>query len=100
MTFEVKLLLYMEKVIVTSTSLINWEMTKTGQAAGLCGSYPLGYIITDLENQLSLFVCFGIRRLFDIATVGDDIFGTLKLSEWPVLCRPGCKECKIGRAHV
>ena len=68
-----------------TSGFINREMTKIGQAAGLCGSYPLGYIITDLENQLSLFVCFGMRRLFDIATVGGDIFGTLKLNEWPVL---------------
>ena len=39
------------------------EMTKTGQAAGLSGSHPLGYIITDLENRFVPFVCFGMRRL-------------------------------------
>ena len=57
-----------QKVIVAS-SLINWEMTKTGQATGLSGSHPLGYIITDLENQLSLrfvpFACFGMSTVAD-----------------------------------
>ena len=57
-----------KKVIVTS-GLINREMTKTGQATGLSGSHPLGYIITDLENQLSLrfvpFACFGISTVAD-----------------------------------
>ena len=68
-TFKVWLLLYVKKVIVTS-GLINREMTKTGQAAGLSGSHPLGYIITDLENQLSLrfvpyYVCFGMSTVAD-----------------------------------
>ena len=57
-----ELLLYVKKVIVTS-GLINREMTKTGQAAGLSGSRPLGYIITDLENRFVPLVCFGMKRL-------------------------------------
>ena len=55
-----------KKVIVASTSLINREMTKTGQAAGLSGSHPLGYIITDLENRFVPFVCFGMKRLLPV----------------------------------
>ena len=61
-------LLYVKKVIVTSCP-INREMTKTGQAIGLSGSHPLGYIITDLENQMSLwfvpFVCLGMKTVAD-----------------------------------
>ena len=74
-----------------TSGLINREMTKTGQATGLSGSHPLGYIITYLENRFVPYCMLRNETVVDIATVGGDIFGTLKLNEWSVLCRPGCK---------
>ncbi len=82
------------KVIVAS-SLINREMTKTGRVVWLCGSYPLGYIITwsrenkymDSDPSVVPFVCFRKVRLL-IPTVGGDIFGTLRYSEWPAIAWP------------
>ena len=38
--------------LIVASSLINREMTKIGQAAWLCGSLPLGCIITYLEKFL------------------------------------------------
>ena len=49
------------------------------------GRTHVGYIITDLENQFVPFCMLRNETVVDIPTVGDDIFGTLKLSEWPVL---------------
>ena len=39
-----------------------------------------------LSLRVSLLYAFGIERLL-IPTVGGDIFGTLKLNNWPVMCR-------------
>ena len=75
---------------VMKTRAIMTMRQSIGQTAGLSGSLPLGYIITDLGNRLVPFVCFGISKVVDFNR-GDDIFGTLKLNEWPVLCSPGCK---------
>ena len=62
--------------VIAASSLINREMTKIGQAAWLCGSLPLGCIITYLEKILfasktyvSMLSLFGRRLL--IPTVGD-----------------------------
>ena len=63
------------------------KMTKIGQAAWLCGSFPLGCIITDLEKVLLLSTAsIYFRKRLPITTVGDNTFGTLKLNEWPVMC--------------
>ena len=61
---------------ILASSLINREMTKIGQAAWLCGSLPLGCMITYLEKFLfasliyvSMLSLVGRRLL--IPTVGD-----------------------------
>ena len=53
-----------------------------------------GIFVTDLEKIHYLFFFrFCILRITvgGLTTVGDNIFDTLKLNEWSVMCGPGCK---------
>ena len=73
MAFKVMEVGYVKRYVMTS-SLIHREMTKIGQAAWLCGSHPLGCMITYLEKfllflNLSMLSLIGRRLL--IPTVGD-----------------------------
>ena len=68
-------------------------MTKIGQAAWLCGSLPLGCIITYLEKFL-LFLLYRFCPIREMVAVHNHwwyTFDTLKRNEWSVMCGPGCK---------
>ena len=69
------------------------EMTKIGQAARLCGSLPLGCIITYLEIHLipHSIRCCPIREMVADPNSWWYTFDTLKRNEWSVMCGPDCK---------
>ena len=79
---------------VLASSLINRKMTKIGQAAWLCGSLPLGCMITYLEKFLLILYLFDADPI-RVAVADPNrrwyTFDTLKRNEWSVMCGPGCK---------
>ena len=80
--------------LILASSLINWEMTKIGQAAWLCGSLPLGCIITYLKKirfLLKSFDAVPFRETWFEPNHWWYTFDTLKRNEWSVMCGPGCK---------
>ena len=70
-------------------------MTEIRQATWLCGSLPLGCIITYLEKFLLLLESISMLSLFRKRWFEPNrwwyTFDTLKRNEWSVMWEPGCK---------